>query len=216
MINETEFPSWIPMCCFCDIPLSQISEHLREYGRYGVGMSRNWALKLKLNPVHYVQSKSSYLECYDKLMNLLYDDALGILNNKLSIKTVLDAFDYGISLIHYLKPYEGINRKTGKKKCFYDEREWRYVPEEFLKNNYGIFKEEFFKGEAGQQKNQELSKYPLVFNPSDINYIVIERENDRADMIRTIRQIKEPKFTRDIIDILVSKLISAELIEKDM
>ncbi len=47
----------IPMCCFCDIPLSQVARHMKEYGEYGLGMKRSWIEENKLNPVHYITLK---------------------------------------------------------------------------------------------------------------------------------------------------------------
>ena len=31
-------------CCFCDIPLSDIQKHTKNYGCYGLGMSKEWGM----------------------------------------------------------------------------------------------------------------------------------------------------------------------------
>lgn len=35
----------IPMTCFCDISLGQISNHINTYGGYGIGMTKEWGIK---------------------------------------------------------------------------------------------------------------------------------------------------------------------------
>ena len=46
--------SAIPMVCFCDIPLSQIRNHARDYGSYAIGLSKSWASQKSIAPVMYV------------------------------------------------------------------------------------------------------------------------------------------------------------------
>ena len=50
----------IPMVCFCDIPLSQLMNHINTYGKYGLGMSKEWGIREGLNPVIYF-NRNSYL-----------------------------------------------------------------------------------------------------------------------------------------------------------
>ena len=46
-------PIAIPMVSFCDIPLSQISNHTKHYGNYALGLKKEWGIKNKINPVLY-------------------------------------------------------------------------------------------------------------------------------------------------------------------
>ena len=55
-----------PMVSFCDIPLSQIKDHIGKYGAYGIGLTKEWAQKNKLNPVLYIQSDSFLSESIDE------------------------------------------------------------------------------------------------------------------------------------------------------
>ncbi len=48
----------IPMVCFCDLPLSLISKHLKEYGCFGIGLSKSWGTQNGLAPVIYTHSKA--------------------------------------------------------------------------------------------------------------------------------------------------------------
>ncbi len=59
----------IPMVCFCDIPLSQIENHLNSYGRYGIGLTKSWGEKKRINPVMYIKNNSALNNCIDGLNN---------------------------------------------------------------------------------------------------------------------------------------------------
>ena len=47
-----------PMVCFCDIPLARIDEHVDFYGGFGVGLTKDWALRNGMNPVLYIAGEN--------------------------------------------------------------------------------------------------------------------------------------------------------------
>jgi hypothetical protein len=55
---------------------------------------------------------------------------------------------------------------------------------------------------------------PLSFEPDDINYIVVATDAEMLAMVRAVRSIKG-KYDADIVDLLTSKIISAERIRED-
>jgi hypothetical protein len=64
--EATSFAYALPMTCFCDLPLSQTGKHLNMYGRYGVGLTKQWGKRSGLNPVLYVQKDSSLWKDIDE------------------------------------------------------------------------------------------------------------------------------------------------------
>src|SRR5438552_2629153 len=54
--------AYVPMVCFCDLPLSRIRQHIDFYGEYGIGMRKEgWGIERGISPIIYlpVQSYSS-------------------------------------------------------------------------------------------------------------------------------------------------------------
>jgi hypothetical protein len=71
----------IPMVCFCDIPPPVTTEHAAFYCKndakpkteiFGIGMKRNWGLRVGLNPVAYT-SPSSYSFDTNEHERILFD-----------------------------------------------------------------------------------------------------------------------------------------------
>ena len=110
----------IPMVSFCDLPLSNIEKHLKFYGEYGIGLRKDWGIRNGLNPIVYLSHESFFK------FNLTEVLGIGKRNNRNEAE-----LNKIIQLINFIKPYEGnIYRKDRYyTKKFYDEREWRYVPD---------------------------------------------------------------------------------------
>lgn len=181
----------VPMACFCDIPLSLIKEHFDWYGRYGIGIKRTYARKQGVKPVWYVTSESNLVR------NLVKQDNLSEYERK--------------HLLPYLKQFFGNQAYQGgkeKRKKFYDEREWRYIPDSSLVEVLFGLKAQREKRTAIQ--NGERMKIDL----NQVEYIIIEKESDFDKMIDELRKIangnKELKFEN-----LIAKIMTAKQIERD-
>ena len=55
--------SYVPMVCFCDLRLKQLSDpglsrHTKDFGQFGFGFKKQWGIKNSISPVLYVHKKS--------------------------------------------------------------------------------------------------------------------------------------------------------------
>jgi len=203
-----------PIVCFCDIPLSQISNHIKHYGNYGIGLSKEWVLRNRLNPIIYLQKQSYLSKKLELVLNSNWESV-----NALPIKQLLDDRDALIYLLMHIKPYEGMQIRNGNKESirFYDEREWRYIPDiSRLEDEELHLLTEKYSDEQIKRKNDLLKEYPLKFEPNDIKYIIIKSENERKDVIKKISEIKSSKsYSFEDIQLLTSKIITVEQINED-
>lgn len=216
--NKRKFDLLIPIVSFCDIPFSQILTHIESYGSYGIGLKKIWAEKNGLNPVLYVDKKSSLSENFFEhiyKMNVKGERKIGSL--ALEEKYTYDIF-------RYLKNYQGDLKRAGKKVVkdyrFSDEREWRYVlPVQSEQWMFGNIKpadsdkdDLIKKGKASL--NGKIETERLHFEPEDINYIIIKNENERGEIIRTLENVKG-KYPHEQIKRLTSRILSSQQIRSD-
>lgn len=216
----------IPMVCFCDIPLSQVGMHTEHYGSYAIGLSKDWGKRSNINPVMYIVDNAYVIESLKKGFEGILAYAMGddIVEDKEVIRVSQEASRRIFYLARYMKLYEGKHYRDGKwyeeEIRFYDEREWRYVPgiEVSSENKmpYTLSLDEYNNRELREACNQLLGKYcALSFAPDDIRYIIVQSEQEILEMAEKIRNIKQPKFSSEEVDLLATRIISMERVRED-
>ena len=197
----------IPMVCFCDIPLSQIYNHTKFYGSYALGLRKTWGIKNKINPIIYTYNGALSASLLSTIINKAQKDGS-------------DLDDY-INFLSFTKPYQGKLWQDGRYRIetitFYDEREWRYIPKVDLRKEgipNVIGKHEFLNESFLTDKHKKLENKKLSFEPTDIKYIIVEKENEIYDMVNEVRNIKG-KFPYEEVEKLITRIISMEHIRED-
>jgi len=155
---------------------------------------------------------------FDNALNSIHEDINGVRKHGVEISSLVDLRDMLFKLFTYTKPFDGtitFEDKVEYRK-FYDEREWRYVPDI---SAYGgkqiMLLEAQFAEPILELENDKLKKSKLKFEPDDINYIIIKDESERLDLIKKIDRIKE-KYEHDTKSVLLSKIITAKQISQDL
>ncbi|MGM0686758.1 MAG: abortive infection system antitoxin AbiGi family protein [Promethearchaeati archaeon] len=207
-----------PMVCFCDITLSQLMAHIKTYGEYGLGMTKQWGIRKGLNPVVYFNRNSRMANRLSVITNgMIGDVGIGLVP-----QAIHEAF---YEVMTYIKPYKGILYRGGRVSKedvrFYDEHEWRYVPNRsVLRENKiqlsiqrHIYREP--KELEDANKKLEANETRLSFEAEDIKYIIISEEGQINEMVNKLREIKGSRYDSDTIDRLVSRIITVKQIEND-
>ena len=183
---DADYELFIPMVSFCDIPLSQISQHIERYGHYGLGMSKEWGIRNGLNPVLYLNADS-----------ILAND----LHAALKATFLKEGVDALLNSQRCIKEYKDADT------CYYNEREWMYVaPEKILQHP---------PSEEGLAAlNQKVRFRSLSFEPQDIRYVVTKNREDIPNLIQDIFRLKSNR-SQDEKLLVISKIISCEDITED-
>lgn len=200
-----------PMVCFCDISLSQITKHIDRYGKCGIGMTKEWGVKNKLNPVIYINTNSKLSNSFSRLTNSI----VALLGEHCTENTK-NASDELMSLLKFIKPYEGFDENSNEHNVkFYDEKEWRYVPEMSfdtqIENSISI--SEYKNPITLQKANEKLKDYELKFSPEDIRYIFVPTQKEIHDVIFALKKAKI--FSPEEIEIITTKILIVEQIIDD-
>lgn len=196
------------MVCFCDIPLSRISDHVNFYGQYGLGMTREWAKFNGLNPVFYLAGGNPVMKALRMLKK--HANALdeGIMTHaKRTIRYVYA----------HAKPVNGIMIVDGTpvEKDFYLESEWRHVPEKAEIKAY-LRHSAFLDTERLDRENQMTSQHcRLRFTPRDIRYIFVRSDADIPEIINFI-QTKLDHYPHADTKVLMSRVTSLDSIQGDV
>lgn len=197
-IPGTKLAYYVKTTCFCDIPLGAIKNHINWYGQYGIGINRAWGKDHKISPVTYIHSNSPLLiksssEKYRKYLE----------------KQLITPFLKQVRGKQYFTD-SNTGESYYKWKTFYDEREWRYFPDNY---NLSVKK---YKREA------ELEQYRTALNNSSLPYLILDSKyieyiivNDNEDITPLISRIKKLIKKHKEQDILITKILTTNQIHRD-
>lgn len=230
--NGTKKGVAIPMICFCDIPLLRVQEHAKCYGKYIIGIDKNYAETLyqSLNPVLYLFSNRMDLSLCD----------ISISKENFKCERTYDYSQSVNHLIAYSKRYKGFDLYRNKETCFYDEREWRIVipdggrvdglswlwniefkSKDEYKEYIRPYNEKLQSSEAAYLRFIEFQEKENENHFCNfITHIVVSEDKEIPELIKYILNTKNKLFgyedlSEDTRMILVSKITSFERIEKD-
>lgn len=228
-----------PMVCFCDIPLSQIYFHAIEYDRNGIGLNKEWGIKNGLNPAFYLQKESFptkiIQEANKDIRKEIFAHPAEIAHLRTDDSNLMVRF---YELAAFFKPRQGktwekklndfkkVSKRSQKDKVinFYNEREWRFVPDivryessRSVKVNFRHLRD-FYQNNVFQEKKFEQSNAPfkenkLEFSVSDLKYLIVSRVSDIGHLARFISELNN--YTNEEKSILTSKIISLKQIQED-
>lgn len=193
----------IPMVCFCDIPLSQIRNHINKYGGngYGIGMSKKWAVSSGISPVLYASYNSPIYRQLKKFSSTFIPSTS---ENDMSVSE---------RLLYTMKRVTASEEEQrhiarGKKRKFYNEREWRYIPpiskevhmEPWIPIKHGN------ESDYRRKLSEKTKCLRLHFKVDDVKYIITPDEEGCHSMIKFLNSLDNLSLIEK--DILKTKIIT--------
>lgn len=197
-----------PMVCFCDIPISRIQDHVAFYGSFGIGMTREWGEKNSLNPLLYMKGNNNLHSALNDVMNLV-------------MRSTSKATDKEKSAMRHLlantKPLSGKMRVGTDfvEKEFYQESEWRYVPEVDGVVQYLLHEHYSDHSKLEPLDAAAKEKASLTFTPNDVRYIFVPQDSDIPDIVNFIQRDLDQYPAADL-KILMSRITSLDSISFDL
>lgn len=213
----------IPMICFCDTPLLRTIDHADTYGKYLIGIDKEFAMSAYrnlLNPVTYVTSQ---------MVGLAISDLSVILSQENKIIGAYDIIRSIHELIGRIKPYRGEFR--GETHCFADEREWRilipYKNEENIQWIPNVCPDEEIRKKYNNMLYEAENVYIKFVDElceddflKFVTHIMVNNEDEIPELVDFILNKDQQIFGYTTLspnarNILVSKISSFERLRKD-
>lgn len=198
----------VPMVSFCDISLSQVKEHMDKYGKYGIGLTKEWAIKEGLNPVLYLEKNSNLSK---SIINFYKE----YITDRIHLDKLTEYQKQLFDILRHTKNYQNDlvrQEKTYKDYRYYDEREWRYVLK--YTEDHQIF--HIVNGSYDKENaNNNIKKHRLKFTPNDIKYIIIEDDTEINEFIRILQSAKGRNFSYEDVEKLTTRIITSKQIMDD-
>ena len=232
MIDSTPLKEWyIPMTCFCDIPLHQIHYHAEGdssddnngYGKFSIAFHKKYGIKMGIQPIHYLVENSVIVKEISKSLHTILNATEEVMERDEDYTK-----EFLIEYIRLIKPYYGVMKKKVNqnsfvdiRKNFHDEHEWRYIPDISLEelplmliDNEDIFEENL--NNTYTDSIPYTKKGVLKFDVDDVRYIFVDSIENRNKLIAFIRGKKRGRrLSRKEKDILISKIMIYDELKED-
>jgi hypothetical protein len=210
----------VPMVSFCDLKLSELHKFIEDdYGKYGIGLTKEWANRHNLSPVMYI---SRYSNLTDNIISGIdgFYRYLNSIDNMEQIDEQTKNYQNLLNIYRYIKNYEGEQHRPNKPSNlnyrFADDREWRYVPDITNPDLRPFVPISSIRTKAQKSEmNEKVKHITLHFEPEDIQYLIVEKENNIIELINHLEQVKG-RFNIDTRRRLASRILTIEQIEKDI
>ena len=207
----------VPIVSFCDLRLSELSAHMKKYGKFGIGLTKRWAIEAGLNPVAYASQRSPFTSSVIDGIGGFFKQIEKISDWEAALQASHD-YMTALNIQRYIKNYEGDLVRSGKNLGNYrfaDEREWRYVLP--MEKNILPFvaPQNIETPEHKKFLNAQISAFKLPFSAHDVKYIIVPRETN----IKGVHQCIDSLPSTDSMPMkgfLKSRILTAQQIESDM
>jgi len=232
--------------CFCDIPLNKIVRptnvkktktttnnksrsltklytHTDIYGKFAIAFTKEWGKQHRIQPVHYIDVSSPFAILFSKTvceyLQSDFDDETSNVGAMLELQLAL------------AKPHFGIMQRQDKdehlftiSKNFFDEQEWRYIPDTSESNFESIIANDFYSIKLHSakspidMKNERLTQIEnnslwLQFDYADISHLIVADDDSRKKIINHLLSLQTDEQNQYL---LMSKLLTIEQIMGDM
>jgi hypothetical protein len=178
------------------------------YGGFGFGMSRDWAIRARLNPVIYLSENSALRY---SILNLAQSECF------VHPAQVPKFIDHLFELLALIKPLNGKVVRSGggeADKDFYLENEWRFTPT--LAQGRKCIPIQKIEAEQDAYNQHTFNNCLLRFEIKDINYVIVKKDADRTVFFNILNQMEvDGEYNSAQIQNLRSSVISLGRIEKD-
>lgn len=161
-----------PMVCFSEYCFDELEGKKITYGKYGIAFTKEWAEKMKLNPVLYVEKNSQVAKALGELLKARQGRINGLsLPNQLRLPI--------IQLKCFTKNVRGYNSYFEDDSFYFKaENEWRYVPKlDEIDGNY-ISQHLSKYNQCPEFYNGKVRNYPLEFDKNDLKMVFVSNEKE--------------------------------------
>lgn len=183
------------MLCFCDIPIDgpRIKPHSELYGKFGLGLTKEWGRRVGVQPIHYLPESSPFVNDLKDTLSTGF-----ALDYDAASPDAQRLADFLPTVLAYAKPLWGY--EFGRDYCYEDECEWRYVPSA-LPLGLEVFIPSPTAAELDDYRKTlwRRETFGLEFEYSDITCIFASSEADTITYIQAINKLDIPNLDKDIL-----------------